>query len=85
MGSGVLFGSQIADAFNHVADGAQRVDRGIRNLDGKELFDLKGEIDLVEGVDVQFVKGGGRRDGGRRDRLRAGDQIDDGGIDVGHG
>ncbi len=78
-------GCELCDAFDHVAYGAEGAERFVGDLDVEGLFDLEGDVDLVEGVDVELVEGAGQGDGVRRDALRFGDDVDAACGDVVHG
>ena len=51
-------------AGDDVGYGAEGVEGGVGDFYGEELFYLEGEVDLVEGVDLELVEGGGGGDGG---------------------
>jgi len=72
-------------AVDHVGYGVERSEGFVGDLDGEGLFDFEGDIDLVEGVDVELVEGAGERDGVGWDALRFGDDVDAAGGDVVHG
>src|SRR5271154_2569138 len=74
-GGGRVGGAEFGDAFDHVAYGFDGAERVVRNLDVEGLFNLKGDIDLVEGIDVELVEGAGQRDGVGGDALRLGDDV----------
>jgi hypothetical protein len=74
---------EAVDSGDDVAYGAEGVEGVVGNLDGEELFDLEGQVDLVEGVDVELFEGGGRGDGVWREGFGFGDEVDDTGCDVG--
>jgi hypothetical protein len=77
--------AQFRDAFDHVADRAECTERFVGDFDVKCLFDLEGDVDLVEGVDVELIEGAGQRDRAGRDTLRFGDDVDTAVSDVVHG
>ncbi len=68
-GDGGGSGGKFGDAFDHVAYGAEGAEGFVGDLDVEGLFDLEGDVDLVEGVDVELVEGVGERDGVRGDAL----------------
>lgn len=57
--------AEFSDAFDHIAYGFDGAEGFVGNLDVEGLFDLEGDVDLVEGVDVELVEGAGQRDGVR--------------------
>jgi hypothetical protein len=61
--------TELRDAFDHVAYGAKGAERFVGNFDVESLFDFEGDVDLVEGVNVEFVEGAGQGDGVRRNAL----------------
>jgi hypothetical protein len=77
-------GAESGDAFDHVAYSAEGAEGFVGNLDGECFLDLEGDVDLVEGVDVELVEGAGESDGVRRDALRFGDDVDAASGDVVH-
>ncbi len=46
-------------AFDHVAYGFDGAEGFVGDVDVEGLFDLEGDVDLVEGVDVQLLEGAG--------------------------
>jgi hypothetical protein len=78
-------GSKAGDAFDHVAYGLEGPESVIGNLDGEGLFDLEGDVDLVEGVDVELVEGAGQSDRARGYALRFRDDFNAACGDVVHG
>jgi len=74
-GSGRMVFAELSDTLHHVADGLDGAEGLVRDLDGKCLFDLEGDVDLVEGVDVEFVEGAGEGDRVRGNALRFCDDL----------
>ena len=72
-------------AFYHVANGADGAEGVVWDFDVEGFFDLEGDVDLVEGVDVEFIEGAGKGDSVGRDALGLGDDFDTAAGDVGHG
>jgi len=72
MGGAAEFGY----AVDHVAYSLDASKGFVRDLYIEGLFDLKGDVDHVEGVDAKLVEGGGQRDGVGSDALRLGDDGD---------
>ncbi len=62
-------GAELADAVDHVAYGLEGAQGFVGDLDVEGLFDLEGDVDLVEGVDVELLEGVVERDGFWRDTL----------------
>src|ERR1700687_5795590 len=71
-GGGRFRGLECGDAVDHVAYGSDGAEGFVRNVDVEGLFDLEGDVDLVEGVDVEFFEGAGKRDGVLGAALRLG-------------
>jgi hypothetical protein len=67
---------EFGDAVDHVAYGSDASQGFVGDVDVEGLFDLEGDVDLVEGVDVELFEGAGKRDGIRGDALRLGDDVD---------
>jgi len=84
-GGGGRVGGEFGYAVDHVGYGVERSEGFVGDLDGEGLFDFEGDVDLVEGVDVELVEGAGERDGVGWDALRFGDDVDAAGGDVVHG
>ena len=61
---------------NDVAYGLERAERIIGDRDVECFFDLEGDVDLVERVDVQLFKGGIEVDGIGGDVFGLGDDFD---------
>jgi hypothetical protein len=78
-------GGEFGDALDHVAYGAEGTESFVGNLDVEGLFDLEGDVDLVEGVDVELVEGIGERDGVRGDAFGFSDDVDAAYGDIVHG
>ena len=76
---------EFGDAVDHVAYSLDAAQGFVGDLDVEGLFDLEGDVDLVEGVDVELVEGGGQRDGVRGDALGLGDDGDAAAGDLIHG
>ncbi len=68
--------TSLLDADDHVAYGLEGAERIVGDLDVEGLFDLEGDVDLVEGVDVELFEGAGERDGVGGDVLGLGDDVD---------
>src|SRR5271170_309526 len=68
-------GPEFGDAVDHVAYGLDGAEGIVGYFDVEGFFNLKGDVDLVEGVDVELVEGAGQRDGVRGDALRLGDDV----------
>ena len=82
---GWLSGGEFGYAVDHVGYGVEGSEGFVGDLDGEGLFDFEGDVDLVEGVDVELVEGAGESDGVGRDALRFGDDVDAAGGDIVHG
>jgi hypothetical protein len=78
-------GAEFGYAVDHVAYGLDAAESFVGYLDVEGLFDLEGDVDLVEGVDVELVEGAGQCDGVRRDALRFGDDVNTAVGNVVHG
>jgi hypothetical protein len=76
---------QSGDAVDHVAYGLDGAECVVGDLDVEGLFDLEGDVDLVERIDVEFVEGTGQRDGIGGDALRFGDDVNAAAGDLVHG
>ncbi len=66
---------EFGDAVDHVAYGPDGAEGFVGDVDVEGFFDLEGDVDLVEGVDVELFEGAGKRDGVRGDALRLGDDV----------
>ena len=84
-GGGGLDGVEFGDAVDHVAYGFDAAESFVGDLDVEGLFDFEGDVDLVEGVDVELVEGRGQRDGVRGDALGLGDDGNTAAGDLIHG
>src|SRR5258708_558271 len=78
-------GGEFGDAFDHVAYGAEGAEGFVGDLDVEGFFDFEGDVDLVEGVDVELVEGAGQGDGVRGDALGFCDDVNAACGDIGHG
>src|ERR1700733_10475760 len=78
-------GGEFCYACDHVAYGAEGAEGFVGDFDVESFLDLEGDVDLVEGVDVELVEGAGKGDGVRRNVLRVGDDGNAAGGDVVHG
>jgi hypothetical protein len=76
---------EFGDAVDHVAYGLDAAESFVWDLDVEGLFDLEGDVDLVEGVDVELVEGRGQRNGVRGDALGLGDDGNTAAGDLIHG
>lgn len=54
---GSLAGLQAEDPIDHITDGLQAGDGIVRDPNVERVFYFKGDIDLVERVDLEFVEG----------------------------
>src|ERR1700722_1104193 len=84
-GSRRLGGDEFLDAFDHVAYGFDGAEGVIGDLDGERLFDLEGDVDLVERIDAELIEGALEGDGVLGNALGFGDDLDTALGDVFHG
>jgi hypothetical protein len=84
-GGGWGGGAEFGDAGDHVAYGFDGAECVVGDFDVEGLFDLEGDVDFVEGVDVELVEGAGQRDGVGGDALRLGDDVNTAAGDLVHG
>jgi hypothetical protein len=77
--------AEFGDAVDHVAYGFEGAESVVGDLDVEGLLDLKRDVDLVEGVDVELVEGAGQRDGVWGDALRLGDDVNTAAGNLVHG
>jgi hypothetical protein len=77
--------AEFGDTIHHVAYGLDGAECVVGDFDVEGLFDFEGDVDLVEGVDVEFVEGAGQRDSVGRDALRLGDDVNTAAGDLVHG
>ena len=75
---------ELLDAGDYVSDVFEGVESVVGDLDAEGLLDLEGDVDLVEGVDVELFEGAGQRDGVRWDVFGFGDDFDAAAGDFGH-
>jgi hypothetical protein len=78
-------GGELCYALDHVAYGAEGTEGFVRDLDVEGFFDFEGDVDLVEGVDVEFVEGIGEGDGVRGDAFGFSDDVNAACGDIVHG
>src|ERR1700733_9499547 len=83
-GGGGGGGAEFGDAGDHVAYGFDGAEGVVGDFYVEGLFDLEGDVDLVEGVDVELVEGAGQCDGVGRDALRLGDDVNTAAGDLVH-
>ena len=76
---------EFGDAVDHVAYRSDGAEGFVGDVDVEGFFDLEGDVDLVEGVDVEPFEGAGKRDGVGGDALRLGDDVNTAAGDVIHG
>ena len=64
------------DAFDHVAYGFDGAEGVVGDLDAEGFLDFEGDVDLVEGIDVELVEGALEGDGVLGNGLGFGDDLD---------
>jgi hypothetical protein len=84
-GCGWGSGAESGYSVDHVAYGFDGAEGVVGDLDVEGLFDLEGDVDLVEGVDVELVEGAGQSDDVRGDALGLGDDVNTAAGDLVHG
>ena len=55
--SGSRMAAELSHASDHIADSFDRAESFVGNFDSEGLFDLEGDVDLVEGIDIELVEG----------------------------
>src|SRR5271170_7462466 len=77
--------SELGNPTDHIPHGLQSTQSVVRYLNGKGLFNLKRDVNLVQRVDVEFVKRALEGDGVRGYALRFGDDFNAAAGDIVHG
>jgi hypothetical protein len=67
---GCFFFLEHFDAADYISYGFKIAEGIVGDLDGEGFFDLEGDVDLVEGIDVELLEGGVEGDGVRGNALR---------------
>ena len=76
---------EFGDSVDHVAYCFDAAEGFVGDFDIEGFFYFEGDVDLVEGVDVELFERAGERDGVGGDALRFGDYVDTACGDLVHG